>query len=122
MTLLRSVVGKLWLTILLLVSFILFILTIMLLEFFQNYNTLEMKDDQTNTAEKIANVLEKHPNEKLPLGLEISWEIIDDVNKVVIIKNDNEVYYSPNTDDSKRLSLKEIKNDPQLSKVFNHNS
>jgi two-component system sensor histidine kinase ResE len=122
MTLLRSVVGKLWLTILLLVSFILFILTIMLLEFFQNYNTLEMKDDLTNTAEKIANVLEKHPNEKLPLGLEISWEIIDDVNKVVIIKNDNEVYYSPNTDDSKRLSLKEIKNDPQLSKVFNHNS
>ncbi|MFL6559918.1 MAG: ATP-binding protein [Bacillus sp. (in: firmicutes)] len=122
MTLLRSVVGKLWLTILLLVSFVLFILTIMLLEFFQNYNTLEMKDDLTNTAEKIANVLEKHPNEKLPLGLEISWEIIDDVNKVVIIKNDNEVYYSPNTDDSKRLSLKEIKNDPQLSKVFNHNS
>jgi two-component system sensor histidine kinase ResE len=122
MTLLRSVVGKLWLTILLLVSFILFILTIMLLEFFQNYNTLEMKDDLTNTAEKIANVLEKHPNEKLPLGLEISWEIIDDVNKVVIIKNDNEIYYSPNTDDSKRLSLKDIKNDPKLSKVFNHDS
>ncbi len=118
MTFLRSVVGKLWLTILLLVSFVLFILTIMLLEFFQNYNALEMKKDLTNTAEKIANVLEKHPNEKLPLGLEISWEIIDKVNKVVIVKNESEIYYSPNTDNSKRLSLTDIKNDPKLSQVF----
>ena len=119
MTFLRSVVGKLWLTILLLVTFVLFILTIMLLEFFQNYNTLEMKEDLTNTAEKIANVLEEHPNEKFPLGLEISWEIIDKVNKVVIIKNESEIYYSPNTDFSKRLSLTDIKNDPKLSQVFN---
>ncbi|MBT2698896.1 HAMP domain-containing protein [Bacillus sp. ISL-40] len=118
MTLLRSVVGKLWLTILLLVSFVLFILTIMLLEFFQNYNTLEMKKDLTNTAEKIANVLEKHPNEKFPLGLEISWEIIDNVNNVVIVKKDSEIYYSPNTDLSNRLSLTDIKNDPKLSQVF----
>jgi two-component system, OmpR family, sensor histidine kinase ResE len=119
MTFLRSVVGKLWLTILLLVTFVLFILTIMLLEFFQNYNTLEMKEDLTNTAEKIANVLEEHPNEKFPLRLEISWEIIDKVNKVVIIKNESEIYYSPNTDFSKRLSLTDIKNDPKLSQVFN---
>ena len=47
-----------------------------------------MKNDLTNTAEKIANVLERHPNEKFPLGLEISWEIIDEVTNVVIIKND----------------------------------
>ncbi|MEH6953342.1 MULTISPECIES: ATP-binding protein [Neobacillus] len=118
MTLLRSVVGKLWLTILLLVSFVLFILTIMLLEFFQNQNTLGMKNDLTNTAEKIANVLEEHPKEKLPLGLEISWEIIDKVNKVVIIKNDREIYYSPNTDISNRLSLTDIQKDPKLSQVF----
>jgi two-component system, OmpR family, sensor histidine kinase ResE len=118
MTLLRSVVGKLWLTILLLVSFVLFILTLMLLEFFQNYNTLEMKKDLTNTAEKIANVLEKHPNEKLPLGLEISWEIIDNVNNVVIVKNESEVYYSPNTNLSNRLSFTDIKNDPKLSQVL----
>ncbi|WP_026563966.1 ATP-binding protein [Bacillus sp. UNC41MFS5] len=118
MTFLRSVVGKLWLTILLLVSVVLFILTIMLLEFFQNYNTLGMKEDLTNTAEKIANVLEGHTNGELSLGLEISWEIIDKVNNVVIIKNDNEIYYSPNTEKTKRLSLTDIKNDPNLSQVF----
>lgn len=119
MTFLRSVVGKLWLTILLLVSFVLFILTIMLLEFFQNYNADVIKNDLTNTAEKIANVIQKHPDDKFPLGLEISWEIIDKVNNVVIIKNDDEIYYSPNTEKTKRLSLTDIKNDSELSKVFN---
>ncbi len=122
MTFLRSVVGKLWFTIILLVSFVLFILTVMLLEFFQNNNIRETKNELTHTAEKIAAVLEKHPDDELPLGLEISWEIIDDVTKVVIIKNDNEVYYSPNTDQSKKLSIHNIKNDPDLSKVFKTNA
>ncbi|CAH2715697.1 Sensor histidine kinase ResE [Neobacillus rhizosphaerae] len=118
MIFLRSVVGKLWFTILLLVSFVLFILTVMLLEFFQNYNIDVTKKDLTNTAEKIAHVLEEHPEDKFPLGLEISWEIIDDVTQVVIVKSDQEIYYSPNTEKAKKLSLTEIKHDPELSKVF----
>ncbi|WP_312474410.1 ATP-binding protein [Neobacillus sp.] len=118
MIFLRSVVGKLWFTILLLVSFVLFILTVMLLEFFQNYNIDVTKKDLTNTAEKIAHVLEEHPEDKFPLGLEISWEIIDDVTKVVIVKNDQEIYYSPNTEKAIKLSLTDIKHDPELSKVF----
>ncbi|MDQ1145212.1 two-component system sensor histidine kinase ResE [Bacillus sp. SORGH_AS 510] len=122
MTFLRSVVGKLWFTILLLVSFVLFILTVMLLEFFQNNNIHETKSNLTNTAEKIAHVLEEHPNEKFPLGLEISWEIIDDVTKVVIIKNENEIYYSPNTENEKKLTLSDIKSDKELVKVFQNKS
>lgn len=122
MTFLRSVVGKLWFTILLLVSFVLFILTVMLLEFFQNNNIRETKDNLTNTAQKIANVLEEHPNDKLPLGLEISWEIIDDVTKVVIVKNDHEIYYSPNTDNTKKLSITDIRNDTELKKVIEKNT
>jgi len=120
MTFLRSVVGKLWFTIIFLVSFVLFILTVMLLELFQNHNILETKNNLTNTAEKIATVLETHPNDKFPLGLEISWEIIDDVTKVVIVKNDREVYYSPNTEKNKKLSLEDIQNDPDFSAVFHH--
>ena len=80
----RSVVGKLWFTILLLVSFILFILSITILEFFQNYSTSENEKDLTNTAEKIAKIVETHTSE---IGLEISWEIIDDVTSVTIIKS-----------------------------------
>jgi two-component system, OmpR family, sensor histidine kinase ResE len=121
MTFLRSVVGKLWFTIILLVSFVLFILTVMLLEFFQNYNILETKNDLTHTAEKIASVLEQHPNEELQLGLEISWEIVDQVTKVVVVKNDHEVYYSPNSEKGIKLSLADIKQDSELSKVFEEN-
>ncbi|WP_423798982.1 ATP-binding protein [Neobacillus sp. SAB-20_R2A] len=120
MTFLRSVVGKLWFTIILLVSFVLFILTVMLLEFFQNYNINETKNDLTHTAEKIATVLEEHPADKWPLGLEISWEIIDDVTKVVIIKGD-EVYYSPNTKGGNKLTIDDIRNDPELSSVLHKN-
>ena len=118
MTFLRSVVGKLWFTILLLVSFVLFILTVMLLEFFQNYNIQQTKNDLTNTAEKIAKVLEEHPKDNFSLGLEISWQIIDDVTKVVIVKNNQEIYYSPNTENKNKLSISDIKDDPELAKVL----
>lgn len=118
MTFLRSVVGKLWFTIIFLVAFILFILTVMLLEFFENNNLTETKNDLTHQAEKIANVLENHPDEQFHLGLEISWEIIDDFTKVVIIKNENEVYFSPNSEKSVKLSVPDIRNDVEMSKVF----
>ncbi|WP_342432169.1 ATP-binding protein [Neobacillus sp. FSL H8-0543] len=121
MTFLRSVVGKLWFTIIFLVAFILFILTVMLVEFFENINIVETKTELTLEAEKIARVLERHPDEQFPVGLEISWEIIDDVTKVVIIKNDQEVYYSPNTQKSVKLSVTDIREDVELSKVFEEN-
>lgn len=41
----RSVVGKLAVTILLLVSFVLFVLTIFLLEFFENFHIQEAEED-----------------------------------------------------------------------------
>ena len=46
----RSVVVKLWFTILLLVSFILFILSVMIMEFLQNYSASENEKDLTNTS------------------------------------------------------------------------
>ncbi|HEY2421953.1 MAG TPA: ATP-binding protein [Neobacillus sp.] len=118
MTFLRSIVGKLWFTIIFLVSFSLFILTVMLLEYFQNYNIQETRNDLTNTAGKIVKVLEEYPNDKFPQGVEISWKIIDDFTKVVIVKNDQEIYYSPNTEKAKQLSISDLKKDQVLSKVF----
>lgn len=119
MILIRSVVGKLWFTILLLVSFVLFILTIMLLEYFDNYNIEETKKDLKNTAVKIAHVLEQHENDNFSLGLEVSWEIIDDVTNVVIVKTNNEVYYSPSRNSTKILTISDIRKDKDLSKVLN---
>jgi two-component system sensor histidine kinase ResE len=89
----------------------------MLLEFFQNTNIDETKDYLNNSAVKIAHVLEKH-SDNFPLGLEISWEIIDNKTKVVIVKNNHEVYYSPSKKSEQRLTITDIKNDKELSKVF----
>ncbi|WP_251555235.1 ATP-binding protein [Neobacillus muris] len=118
MTFLRSVVGKLWFTIIFLVAFVLFILTVMLLEYFQNLSITETKNDLTNTAQKIAHIIEEHPNDEFQLGLDVSWEMIDDFTKVMIIKNDQEIYYSPNIEKENKLMLSDIKKDQELSKVF----
>lgn len=118
MMLWRSVVGKLWGTILLLVSFVLLILTVMLLEFFENYNINETETGLTNTANKITRILKEHDRD---VGLEISWELVDDVTKVVIIKNLEEYYYSPNHTGSFKLPLSYLTEDKDLQEVFSKN-
>lgn len=55
----RSVVGKLWGTILLLVSVVLFILTIMLLQFFENFLVQQVEDQLSNLAGTIASIIEE---------------------------------------------------------------
>ncbi|MBN6888377.1 two-component system, OmpR family, sensor histidine kinase ResE [Cytobacillus horneckiae] len=118
MRLWRSVVGKLWATFLILVSFVLFILTIMLLEFFENYHIDQTEKGLTNTANKIARILEEHDRD---VGLEIAWELVDDVTKVIIIKGDDEYYYSPNDDNAFELPLSYLHDDKELRAVFTEN-
>jgi two-component system, OmpR family, sensor histidine kinase ResE len=116
----RSVVGKLWITILLLVSFVLFILTVMLLEFFENYHINETRKGLTNTAEKIAKVLEDHPGQEEELGLEIAWEMVDDDSRVTVVRNKNTYFYSPGTDDAAvHVPISFFMKDKELAEVFN---
>ncbi|MBY0122546.1 ATP-binding protein [Bacillus sp. S/N-304-OC-R1] len=115
MMLWRSVVGKLWVTILLLVSLVLFILTIMLLEFFEKYHVDEMERGLNNTAQKISRILDEHDRE---VGLEIAWELVDDVTEVVIVTNPNEYFYSPNENQAFKLPIKNLTEDPDLKKVL----
>ena len=46
----NSIVGKLWATILLLVSFVLFIVTALLLEFLDNFHTKQAEDSLTERS------------------------------------------------------------------------
>ncbi|WP_423407273.1 ATP-binding protein [Heyndrickxia sp. MSNUG] len=118
----RSVVGKLWITILLLVSFVLFILTVMLLEFFENYHINETRKGLTDTAEKIAKVLEDHPGQEEALGLEIAWEMVDDDSRVTVVRNENTYFYSPGTDDAAaHVPVSFFMKDKELAEVFNKN-
>lgn len=114
----RSVVGKLWITILLLVSFVLFILTVMLMEFFENYHINETRKGMTNTAEKIARVLEDHPDQEEQLGLEIAWEMVDDDSRVTVIKDQNTYFYSPGGENTTQVPISFFMNDQDLSAVF----
>jgi two-component system, OmpR family, sensor histidine kinase ResE len=114
----RSVVGKLWITILLLVSFVLFILTVMLMEFFENYHINETRKGMTNTAEKIARVMEDHPGQEEQLGLEIAWEMVDDDSRVTVIKDKDTYFYSPGGEAATHVPISFFMNDQELSAVF----
>jgi two-component system, OmpR family, sensor histidine kinase ResE len=117
----RSVVGKLWITILLLVSFVLFILTVMLVEFFENYHINETRKGLTNTAEKIAKVLEDHPGQEEKLGLEIAWEMVDDDSRVTVVRDESTFFYSPGNEDTVHVPISFLMNDNALAKVFTKN-
>ncbi len=112
----RSVVGKLWITILLLVSFVLFTLTILLLEFFENYHVREAEQGLTQIASKIAFIMESHKDKEL--AREISWELIDDNTNVIIIEDEDTHWYSPGDQGGKGLTYKFIENHPELYKTI----
>jgi two-component system, OmpR family, sensor histidine kinase ResE len=114
----RSVVGKLWFTILFLVSFVLFILTIMLLQFFENYHIDQTQDDLVKTATQMAHILEKHDEGDRKLGFEIVMELLDENTSAMVIEDETHYYYSPNTKQEDRLPISFIEQEEDLSKVF----
>lgn len=113
----KSVVGKLWFTILLLVSFVLFILTVLLLEFMENYQVDEAKRELTQLANKIAVIMESHEDQDLARS--ISWELADELTSIIIVEDENRYWFSPEKYDSTpTFEMQDIQNDKELSKVF----
>ncbi|WP_110113008.1 ATP-binding protein [Bacillus sp. CGMCC 1.16541] len=88
----RSVVGKLWFTILLLVSFVLFVLTMLLMQFFETFYLQESENHLTKTASKIAKIVEETEDEQL--GLSIARELVD-TSDMLIIKGNQSYWHSP---------------------------
>jgi two-component system sensor histidine kinase ResE len=114
----RSVVGKLWFTILLLVSVVLTILTIMLLQYFEKYHTDQAEAQLTDHAFMIASVLEEYETEEAALST--SKRIIDNYDaKLLLLLDGNEFWYYPEQDE--RIPVELFQNDPELSKVLNNN-
>jgi two-component system, OmpR family, sensor histidine kinase ResE len=114
----RSVVGKLWFTILLLVCFVLFILTVLLLEFFQNYHILEAERQLLQTAEKISDVVDRYEGQE-DLLLSTTALVKDPASRAVIVQNDEELVDA----DSETSQLPELgyawfENDEELSTVL----
>src|SRR5690625_919925 len=85
----KSVVGKLAMTILLLVSFVLFILTILLLEFFESFHVQEAENNMLQAAEKISELVEEYDENSLML--EMVEHVKDPTSKVIVYLEDGSV-------------------------------
>ncbi|GAA0347122.1 sensor histidine kinase ResE [Bacillus carboniphilus] len=111
----KSVVGKLWITILLLLSFVLFVLTMLLLEFFQNYHVDEIEKEVSQTASKVAIIMEEH--EDIELALEIVGELVDEATHIVVFTGEGKTYFLPSNIDD-HLPVDFFKQNEQLSGVI----
>lgn len=94
----RSVVGKLAITILLLVSFVLFILSILLLEFFEGFHVQEAENGLIETASKISLVVEERDDHEMVA--EMAERIKDPTSKVMIYYPDGTLWSSETTNSS----------------------
>ncbi|MGM8211649.1 ATP-binding protein [Virgibacillus sp. W0430] len=91
----RSVVGKLAITILLLVSFVLFILTILLLEFFEGFHIQEAEKGMMQTATKVSVLVEQH--DEKALIMETTERVKNPASRVVILYKDGTIWASDTT-------------------------
>ncbi|KKE79316.1 cell wall metabolism sensor histidine kinase WalK [Oceanobacillus caeni] len=113
----RSVVGKLAITILLLVCFVLFILSIFLLQFFENFHLDEAETSMMKTATKISYLVDEQEDHSV---IQETVDLIKDpTNRVAIIFPDGDFWVSE-SNDNHLFKLEEdwIKNDPELVEVM----
>lgn len=81
-----SIVGKLWVTILLLVSFVLFVFTVLMLEFLENYHVEQAKSSLEQTASTVASIVDNIELEQLTDDL-IQDLLNEDTNAFVVTKD-----------------------------------
>ena len=113
----RSVVGKLAVTILLLVSFVLVILTIFLLQFFENFHVQQAEEALIQTAERVTTLVEHEQDQTY---IQDATERVKDLSsRVAIVSNDGNVWVSSSGDDSlPELENNWIKNEDRLMNVL----
>ncbi|WP_432359114.1 ATP-binding protein [Sporosarcina sp. UB5] len=88
----NSIVGKLWATILLLVSFVLFIVTVLLLEFLDNFHTNQAEDFLRREATTIGKIVLEHEGDS-SMHLIIK-DMLDYETNAMIIDSEKKVHYS----------------------------
>ena len=115
MKLWRSVVGKLWATILLLVSLVLIILTILLVEFFGNFQIDAVENNLMKTAKRIVEITNTHAD--TDEVLQIASEMIGTETKMLVLNDDN-IIFSSEEMEKYGVNPEFLKNDPNLIKVF----
>lgn len=112
----NSVVGKLWGTILLLVLFVLFMVTVLLLEFLGDFHTEQAEESLRKEAVTIGKIVEQHDN------VEDSFEIIRDIlgteTNTLIVRNSKSVFLSVHEGLNKEVIQEKILDDKDLSEIY----
>ncbi|PSL42003.1 two-component system sensor histidine kinase ResE [Planomicrobium soli] len=112
----NSVVGKLWLTILLLVSFVLFIVTVLLLEFLGNYHSQAVQETLEQEAATIARVFNDYG--EVFSSLMIIEDILGPDTNAVIAEAPHESTYYIHKGINGEALRETILNEPDFQKVF----
>src|SRR5699024_6362852 len=113
----RSVVGKLAITILLLVSFVLFILTMLLMEFFENFHIQEAEKDMLQTATKVSIMVETYDDRSTMIDTIKS--VKNPESRVVIVFDDDTEWTSDSSDESlSSIDFNWIEHEEDLSAVL----
>ncbi|MEF3328021.1 ATP-binding protein [Oceanobacillus oncorhynchi] len=93
----KSVVGKLSLTILLLVSFVLCVLMFFLMQFFENYHIQEAENDMSQMSEKISSLVDSDYDTEF---IEDATEMLRDPSSRVVIYYADEEQWISGTEDT----------------------
>lgn len=112
----KSVVGKLWLTILLLVSVVLLFLTILLLQFFENFHIKEVENQMTHIGSKVSALIESQ--QKSRQVYMTASEIVDAYSARAVIINQGSYWVSPKKDNLPALKESFFKNDMILRQAL----
>ncbi|KGX92202.1 sensor histidine kinase [Pontibacillus halophilus JSM 076056 = DSM 19796] len=114
----RSVVGKLWVTILMLVCFVLFILTVLLLQFFENYHLVEAEDELVQSAKKVTEIVEEYDNREL--ALDIIDHVVDSSTRVLVLFEEEDAWLSSEQGNSNvpPIDASWVKNNEALARVM----
>lgn len=112
----RSVVGKLAITILLLVSFVLFILTILLLEFFENFHIEEAENEMMQTATKVSQMIEQYDDRELAYNT--TERIKDPATHIVVVQGNGSFWSSHSIDELRELGDQWFRKENSINDVF----
>lgn len=116
----NSVVGKLWGTILLLVLFVLFIVTVLMLEFLEDFHSQQAEESLRQEARTIGKIVEQYSN--VEDSFKIIQDILGDETNALIVKNSDSIYLSVQDGLNGDVIEEQILNDSELTKVYQSNN
>lgn len=112
---LNSVVIKLWLTILFIVTTVLILLSAALITFIQYYYTQQTENAIREDASRISHLVEQADNKTL--AIEHSQQLIDGSGGVIIMANKSSSFKNSNSNTKDKM-LEEIHKNSQFQRVF----